>query len=165
MMEAGRFRRDLFYRLGAFVIAIPPLRERPEDIPALALHFLDLLTERHGRPAKGLTPEATSELEHYDWPGNARQLMHTLERLLLLAPDDARIDAALVHQVLSEGRRDRAPRTLAQTLEGYERTVIEAELARCHGVVAQAAAALGVDRTTLSKRCKRLGIRKPRRPT
>jgi two-component system, NtrC family, response regulator HupR/HoxA len=163
MVAEGRFRQDLYYRLRAFVIQIPPLRERRDDISALTLHFLERLTERHGRASMGLTAEAMRLLEAYDWPGNARELLHTLERLLLLAADDSRIDAFLVRQTLSLETRRPGRETLPEALEAYERTLIEAELTRSGGVIARAARALGIDRTTLSKRCKRLGLRTPPR--
>ncbi|MBI5542900.1 MAG: sigma 54-interacting transcriptional regulator [Deltaproteobacteria bacterium] len=159
LAASGHFRKDLYYRLRSFVIELPPLRDRREDVPVLALHFLDRLTERHGMAARGLTAQAMALLEAHDWPGNARELLHTLERLLLLAPQDGRIDADLVRETLSLEQREVPKRTLPKALEDLERSLIEAELARCGGVVARAARALGVDRSTISKRCKRLGIR------
>ncbi|HEY3446972.1 MAG TPA: sigma 54-interacting transcriptional regulator [Myxococcales bacterium] len=159
LVASGHFRKDLYYRLRAFVVELPPLRDRPEDIPLLALHFLDRLTEKHGLAARGVTAQAMALLEAHDWPGNARELLHTLERLLLLAPSGGRIDADLVRETLSLERREVSHRSLPEELEAFERTLIEAALGRSAGVVAVAARALGVDRTTLSKRCRRLGIR------
>jgi DNA-binding NtrC family response regulator/Tfp pilus assembly protein PilZ len=159
LIRAGRFREDLFYRLGAFEVVIPPLRERRDDISVLTLHFLDRLTEQHGRPPKGLTHEAMRLLEAHAWPGNARELLHTLERLLLLAPEDAKVPAELVRETLNLKDEAVANRALPQVLDAYERSLIESALARSGGVIARAARLLGVDRSTLSKRCKRLEIR------
>lgn len=85
-VEAGRFRRDLFFRLGVITLTVPPLRERREDIPLLIQNFMRHLRPRVNRPVTGITPEAVEALQQYDWPGNVRELMNVLERAMLLCP-------------------------------------------------------------------------------
>jgi two-component system response regulator HydG len=88
-IEAGQFRRDLFYRLNVIAMVLPPLRERGEDILALAKHFLGKLARRTGRPEKRLSPASESALLSYPWPGNVRELEHAVERAFVLCPEDA----------------------------------------------------------------------------
>jgi uncharacterized protein (TIGR02266 family) len=162
MVKAETFRQDLFYRLRTFVIPLPPLRERRADIAAMALHFLDIYAERHKHPVPGFTPEAISVLESHGWPGNVRELEHAIEHMLILAPEGKKIDAPLVRDTLgiaASATGEPKERGLDEVLNDYERQLIQAELERAGGVLAKAARTLGVDRTTLSKRCKRLGLR------
>ena len=91
-MAAGRFRRDLFYRLNVFPIDIPPLRQRLEDIPLLVAHFLARSSQRFGKTLQGLTPRASSALFDYDWPGNVRELENMIERGVILAEEGGAID-------------------------------------------------------------------------
>lgn len=164
MVKAGAFREDLYYRLRAFVITLPPLRERRSDIAALAAHFLEVFAERHQRRPSGYAPEAVAVLEGHSWPGNVRELELTVERLVVLSEADQPIDAERVREALRESGPPEAQAassafsTLEEELEEHERQRIQAELVRAGGVVAKAARALGMDRTTLSKRCKRLGL-------
>lgn len=164
MVKAGTFREDLYYRLRAFVITLPPLRERRSDIAALAVHFLELFAERHQRRPSGFSPDAVALLEGHTWPGNVRDLELTVERLVVLCEPGQPIGAAHVREALEESGPAQAEgpvatyATLEEELEDHERQRIQAELARAGGVVARAARALGMDRTTLSKRCKRLGV-------
>ena len=96
MVREGAFREDLYYRLGAFPIRIPPLRERPEDIPLLAEHFLGLFRKETGRPELALSEEALRALQEYRWPGNVRELMNRLERAAILAPPDGVVGPGLL---------------------------------------------------------------------
>ena len=161
----GTFRSDLLYRLRTFVIALPPLRDRREDVPLLADHFLKGLSARHGRPVRGLSLEAKVLLQANDWPGNARELAHTMERLFVLA-GDGEIDAALVREALGlrEVEEPTAARSLSRILEDQERELIRAELDRAGGVIARAARALGLERTTLTRRLRQLGLRGGAKP-
>ena len=163
MVKAGTFRQDLFYRLRTFVIPLPPLRERRADVATMALHFLDKYAERHKHQVAGFTPGAIAVLESHAWPGNVRELEHAIEHMLILAPAGKKIDAPLVRETLgvdaSANGDEAKERGLDDALLDYERQLIQAELERSGGVLAKAARALGVDRTTLSKRCKRLGLR------
>lgn len=161
----GRFRDDLLYRLNVFPIHIPPLRERPGDIPELVAHFTALLTERIGRPLARVTPEAMDALGRHPWPGNVRELANIVERLVILAPrptigaDD--VAAALPPRadhpapLPSPAARDVA---LVEELDRYEKTLITRALSAADGNVAEAARRLSTDRANLYRRMKRLGI-------
>ncbi len=166
LVEEGCFREDLFYRLQAFVLEIPPLRDRVEDISELAAYFLSIFAERHGRRLEGFSSEAESLLRAHPWPGNVRELEHAIERLIVLGNGGGMISAKLVREALELGPAgarppqgpDRGGRTLAEALEDYERRIILAELEHVGGVITRAARSLGMDRTTLSRRMRRLGI-------
>jgi transcriptional regulator with GAF, ATPase, and Fis domain/Tfp pilus assembly protein PilZ len=177
LVAQKQFRQDLYYRLCSFVVRLPPLRERSADIPALAMHFLDQFADRHQRATLGLTAEAMRVLEEHPWPGNVRELEHAMERLVVLCAPGGKIDAALVRETLGRSAfvaaqggdpadghghgvgEGAASLGLDEALRRHERQLILAALERADGVLASAARALGVDRTTLSKRCKRLGLR------
>src|SRR5262249_29669973 len=156
-----RFREDLYYRLAAFVVQLPPLRDRPSDVPVLAMHFLDCYAQKHSHDVAGITAEAMRLIEEHPWPGNVRELENTMERMVVLCAPGAKIDATLVREMLGVGMSTDASsaRTLDDQVADYERQLIVAEMERKGWVIAEAARALGVDRTTLSKKCKRLGIR------
>jgi uncharacterized protein (TIGR02266 family) len=164
MVKEGTFREDLYYRLRGFVLAIPPLRERKGDVQALAQHFVQVFGQRHQRAPGGFTPDAMRLLEEFDWPANVRELHHAVERLVILGEPERPIRAELVQETLglvpvgSAGGGPPAGRSLDDAVAAYERQLIIAQLDRAGGVLAQAARTLGVDRTTLSKRCKRLGL-------
>lgn len=85
MVDAGQFRRDLFFRLQTLVVNVPPLRERPEDIKELAIHYMVKLCERYEMEIKGISPDFTEALQNYSWPGNVRELIHTMEWVLIVA--------------------------------------------------------------------------------
>jgi transcriptional regulator with GAF, ATPase, and Fis domain len=166
LVREHRFREDLYYRLRSFIVALPPLRERRGDIPVLASHFLARFAQRHKRSVAGLTEDALRLLEEHSWPGNVRELEHTLERLVVMCPPGGKVSAALVREALrlaapgiEAAQGELGGRGIDDVLRDYERQIITEELARAGGVLAAAARALGVDRSTLSKRCKRLGLR------
>ncbi len=172
-VEAGRFRRDLYYRLSVFPIETPPLRERKADIPALATHFLKGARARLSRPGVKLTGQDLQRLEAYEWPGNVRELRHVIERAVILAQGDRlRLDLALP-RADAEPRSARAKPTPAER-PGTGAVVSETELKRAarhnillaleqaHGRVygpGGAAELLGIKPTTLTSRMKSLGIR------
>jgi DNA-binding NtrC family response regulator len=164
MVKAGTFREDLFYRLAGFELTLPPLRDRPGDVTALAVHFAGDYAKRHRRGMPSFTPAAMRVLESAQWPGNVRQLAHAMERLVVVCEPHHPIDAGLVQQTLglvpiSAAAPQATESALDDAVEQYERALIIAALDRANGVVTKAAAALKVDRTTLSKRCKRLGVK------
>ncbi|MCL6464481.1 sigma-54-dependent transcriptional regulator [Pseudacidobacterium ailaaui] len=153
-VEKGRFREDLFFRLNTVEIHLPPLRERREDIPLLAAHFLNRYAARYRKSIAGLDPGALQVMLHYSWPGNVRELDHTMERAVLMARG-SRIEA-------SDLGLDQ-PRTTAQaledmSLEAVESILIRKALARCNGNVSQAAEALGLSRGALYRRMEKYGI-------
>lgn len=165
-VERGRFRADLFYRLGVFPIEVPPLRQRREDLPILARHFVAQSARRLHVRAPSLGPEALEQLAGYDWPGNIRELQHVLERAVILGRGRAldldellpRAARAASHAAPSV---DEPLPTLAE-FKRRERALIEAALERSGGKVAGpggAAELLGVKPTTLASKLEVLGIR------
>jgi DNA-binding NtrC family response regulator len=162
LVGKGTFREDLYHRVFVFPIAMPPLRERPDDVPLLANHFAQQIAEQNSWKPRGFTPDALEELGRYHWPGNVRELRNVVERLLLLTDDD--VDAGTVRQVLS-GRQAPAAvasaagsGTLSERVTAFEREVVVRELTS-HGYrVAETARALGLERSHLYKKCQQLGI-------
>jgi two-component system nitrogen regulation response regulator NtrX len=159
MVERGAFRQDLYHRIYVYPLALPPLRERQEDIPALVDHFARQVSEINGWKPKPVSAPAIAALTGYTWPGNVRELRNVVERLLLLA--DGEVDAAAVHLALPRAApASGAPpggATLAARTESYEREVILAELKR-HQRMTDTAKALGLERSHLYKKCQQLGI-------
>jgi transcriptional regulator with GAF, ATPase, and Fis domain len=163
LVRKGAFREDLYHRIFVFPIVVPPLRERPEDIPLLAEHFAGLVAEQNGWKPRGFTPDALEELTRYGWSGNVRELRNVVERLLLLT--DEAVDAGTVRQVLSGkpaaaggAGASRGTGTLAERVTVFEREVMLEQLA-AHGYrVAETARALGLERSHLYKKCQQLGI-------
>lgn len=166
----GRFRRDLFYRLSVFPIAMPPLRERPEDITELAGHFVQLAARRFGKRAPRLTAAAGRELETYTWPGNVRELQHVIERAVLLSRGDVlRLDGLLTHPAaplradLKESGRELSAAVVPEIeWRRREQANLKAALKLAQGRIYGpngAADILGVKPTTLISRLKALGLR------
>jgi two-component system nitrogen regulation response regulator NtrX len=160
LVAKGAFREDLYHRIFVFPIVLPPLRERPGDVPVLADHFAAAVAEQNGWKQRGFEPAALDELARYAWPGNVRELRNVVERLLLLT-DDA-VDAEAVRQVLAS-KHGKAPAhtgsgTLASRVDAFERDVVLAELAAHGHRVADTARALGLERSHLYKKCQQLGI-------
>jgi DNA-binding NtrC family response regulator len=149
-----RFRSDLYFRVSTLILHVPALRERPEDIPAIAQHFLEALGRARGRGTVGLQADAEAALVRYPWPGNIRELRNVLERALLLSGggplsrNDLRFEAPSEESSAEEDL----------TLEELERRHIERVLRRENGHVERAAARLGIPRSSLYERLKRLGI-------
>lgn len=164
----GAFREDLLFRLNVFPIEVPPLRERPGDIPALVTHFASLFRLRTGRASADWSPEAVALLQRYAWPGNVRELANIVERLVILHAGE-RITPREVSRVLPVGE----PAThgppdlpspaaldapLSELLDDYERLLITRALAMANGNIAEAARRLRTDRPNLYRRMKRLGV-------
>jgi DNA-binding NtrC family response regulator len=153
-VAAGRFRPDLLFRLNTVEIRLPPLRERREDIPLLAAHFLQRYAARYRKAVTEFAPEAMEALLHHRWPGNVRELDHTIERAILMA-DEGKVAV----QDLGLGtRRDGPPALDEMRLADAERVLIERALARAGGNVSEAAQALGLSRSALYRRLKRHGL-------
>ncbi|WP_374473913.1 sigma-54-dependent transcriptional regulator [Arenimonas sp.] len=154
----GRFRGDLYYRLNVVSLALPPLRERPEDIDALAEGFLARFARRHGRPARRFAPAAAAALRAYAWPGNVRELQNVVERAVILCPD-AQVGTAWL-QLGVAGAAPSAPAVApgaAVTLDELERAHIAAVLAQAP-TLEEAARTLGIDASTLWRKRKALGL-------
>jgi DNA-binding NtrC family response regulator len=153
LVEQGKFREDLWYRLNVIRINVPPLRERRSDIPLLAQFFLDKANARYNQSAK-LTESGLRALEEYTWPGNVRQIQHMIERLVILTTD-ARIDEDCVFQAVeSMDPRPSAGETLADT----EAEQIRRVLAAAGGNKSRAAKILGIERKTLYRKLEKMGI-------
>ena len=153
---AGRFRQDLLYRLDVIRIRVPPLRERPEDIPILAHHFWRLVAPRVGTRA-ALAQGTVTALSRYSWPGNVRELQNVMSALAVAAPAHGQVRASLLPQVIVGTSAQPATR-LADARLQFERRFIEMALARAGGKRAQAARELGLSRQGLLKMIMRLGI-------
>jgi two-component system nitrogen regulation response regulator NtrX len=164
----GTFREDLYFRLNVIPLAIPPLRERPDDIPALVRHFSQVHRGRTGQPLTSWSTNAVDALARYRWPGNVRELANIVERLAILHPG-REVTSDEIREVLPS-----APTRLAQpaalpnatvldasltdTLDDYERVLITRALSVAGGNIAEAARRLQTDRPNLYRRMKRLGI-------
>ena len=153
---AGRFRQDLLYRLDVIRIRVPPLRERPEDIPILAHHFWRLVAPRVGTRA-ALAQSTVTALARYSWPGNVRELQNIMSALAVAAPAHGQVRASLLPQVIVGASPEPATR-LADARRQFERRFIEVALARAGGRRARAARELGLSRQGLLKMLARLRI-------
>ncbi|MGG3422655.1 sigma 54-interacting transcriptional regulator [Heyndrickxia faecalis] len=167
MVEEGRFREDLYYRLNVIPIRIPPLRERPEDISLLAFHFLQQLNEKYGRKFY-LTPDAINVLECYPWPGNVRELQNIIERLVVTA-DHAAIDGGFVSQFLTFGseRKKMKPvvtriMPLQEAMESVEEQLILQAMNQ-YKTTTKAAKALGISQSSVSRKYQKILNKKNRK--
>ncbi|GLI39330.1 sigma 54-interacting transcriptional regulator [Geobacter hydrogenophilus] len=178
LVKEGKFRSDLYYRLNAFQINIPPLRERKEDIPLLARRFIEKFSAIHGKKLNGFTDKAMRAILAYPWPGNIRELLNMVERGVILAPNGTRIE---LEQMFSAGVHDPIPEfgldssgglgmgtqepvmdlyalvaNGSMTLDGVEASLIESAVKAANGNLSAAARALGLTRPQLAYRLKRL---------
>jgi two-component system response regulator HydG len=150
-VKAGRFRRDLFYRLNVVNLRIPSLRERLEDIPLLAAHFLKLYAERNAKTVKGFTPHAMDRLLKYAWPGNVRELENAVERAVVLLMGDFVSERELPPTLTDSPDDNQSSRRVFGnlTLEEIERIVVQDTLEEVGGNKSKAARRLGINRKTL----------------
>jgi len=172
--ERKTFREDLYYRLNVFPVEVPPLRRRPEDIPALVEHFVREGAKRLGRPAPRVTRALLMRLQAYDWPGNVRELQNVVERALITSrgsqmrvdlPEAGTGDVHAAGLGAREGSGDSAPLLTDAELRRLERANLERALGEARGKIygpQGAAELLGVKPTTLASRMKKLGIARPR---
>jgi two-component system, NtrC family, response regulator AtoC len=159
----GRFREDLYYRLHVVPIAVPPLRDRREDIPLLAQHFIRQYSQQFGRRIEGLSPEALAVLQEYRWPGNVRELQNVIERLVGLAegPLIGLGDLPLDLLVPDHARARMSGFSLVEATEEFERQIVLRMLERVRWNVSEAARLLGVHRNSLKARLARWRLRRP----
>jgi DNA-binding NtrC family response regulator len=150
----GRFRPDLLFRLNTVELPIPPLRERKEDIPLLAAHFLKLYAQRYRKPVKGFEPSALQRMLDHPWPGNVRELDHSTERAVLMSTSDHIQSADLG----LESDRTAAGKIEDLSLEEVENLLIKKALARHSGNISHAADALGLSRSALYRRMQKYGV-------
>ncbi len=151
-VAAGRFRQDLLFRLNTIEIHLPPLRERREDIPLLAAHFLRAYSQRYRKALRGFDAAAQQALASHAWPGNVRELDHAVERAVLMAQGDQVRPSDLG---LRPGGPGSAVRLEEMSLEDVEQYLVQKTLARCGGNVSQAAKALGLSRSGLYRRMQK----------
>jgi Nif-specific regulatory protein len=163
MVREGGFRQDLFYRLHVYPVRMPALRERREDIPLLARHFLDRYAREFGRAVTGFVPEAVERLAVYDWPGNVRELQNEVQRALITRTDGDLIQIddlsprLLGRSAVSDsGDLPRGP--LKDMLDAVERLLLQRALREHHNNKTRAAEALGVTREGLHKKLARFGL-------
>src|SRR5919106_5945054 len=163
-IRAGRFREDLYFRLNVIPIFVPSLRDRQDDIPLLADHFMALMAAEYGRRPKRLASEAAARLQHYDWPGNVRELRNVIERLMIMVPGDtitAQDLAFLGHDgvpAATPAPAEDASLPLAEARERFERDYILQALAAQQGNISRTAELLGVERSNLYKKMRAFGI-------
>jgi len=163
LIDEGKFREDLFYRLNVISLEIPGLRERGEDIPLLAQHFLDNFATKNRKAIKGFTPKAMDHFIKYDWPGNVRELMNAVERGVVLTQSDY-VDVEDLPAVIKPSRQ--GPEDLRDFNEIYEdmpldqveRTFILKTLESADGNKSEASRRLGITRKTLHKKLKKYGV-------
>jgi DNA-binding NtrC family response regulator len=167
LVESGGFRRDLYHRVVVFPVELPPLRRRPEDLPALVEHFARQVSAQNGWKPVGFTDAAIDALKQYAWPGNIRELRNVVERLLLLA--GSVVDAEDVQRALPSTHSSAkavsstasplaAVGPLAERVLTFEREEVLRELERHNRHITQTAKALGLERSHLYKKCQQLGI-------
>jgi DNA-binding NtrC family response regulator len=164
----GRFREDLYYRISAFPICVPPLRERSADIPLLAAHLLKKGQERLGRRVGTLTPEALERLSEYSWPGNVRELENEIERAITLAREGGPIgpdclSERVVTASISSAGIAAASGSLKEARLAFEREYVGTVLQRHGGNATRAARELGISRQMLQSKIKQFGLRSPER--
>ncbi len=155
-VDARTFREDLYFRLGAFVITVPPLRDRREDIPALVHTFLVSATSRMKKDVTSVSPDAMTALMNYRWPGNVRELQHAIERAVIMAHGPSIRVRELPPEVTQKSRHRAGDDTL--DLQEQERVMIERALARFGGNRRRAAAALKISTVTLWRKMKQYGL-------
>jgi DNA-binding NtrC family response regulator len=154
----GTFREDLLFRLNTVEVHIPPLRERSEDVPALASYFLSKYAARYGKQIDGFSSDGMRKLAEHAWPGNVRELEHTMERAVIMCREST-IQAN--HLGLQNSSRPLAPNFSDMSLEQVESLLISKALARYNGNVSQAAEVLGLSRGTFYRRMEKYGLYAP----
>jgi two-component system nitrogen regulation response regulator NtrX len=161
-ISRGNFREDLFYRLNVIPFLVPPLRDRKEDIPLFARHFLKDLAATYGRRPREITDDAVEALMRYSWPGNVRELRNLIERIVIMHPLTTRFERKHLPPLVYRDGHRRAARsefsTLHQARDAYERDFILKKLDENHGNITRAAEVLGLERSHLYRKMKTLGI-------
>ncbi|MGQ9858756.1 MAG: sigma-54-dependent transcriptional regulator [Thermodesulfobacteriota bacterium] len=168
LMREGKLREDLYYRLSVARIHIPPLRQRLEDLPILAQHFIGELASKMGKPQAGLSPEALGELLSHHWPGNVRELAHVLERALITSSSDV-ITAQEIRAAIEGSYQPSAPASertrlsLWETVQALEKSLILDALKKADGVQVEAAKLLGISSKNLWKKMRKHNLGEKKR--
>lgn len=172
-ISAGRFREDLYYRLNVVPVVLPPLEQRREDIPLLAIHFAARYAAERRVVTPDISAEAVAALQAYDWPGNVRQLRNVIERTIILAPGDriGRIDVDMLPPELLSGQAEIIPGNAARSIMGtplrearetFEREYLRVQIRRFSGNISRTATFIGMERSALHRKLKSLGLADPR---
>ena len=166
-VESGQFRRDLYFRIRVIELAVPPLRDRREDIALLAKHFVSEAAARHGRGDKKLSELCLEKLTHYDWPGNVRELKNEIERLVIMSGDANEIEARWLRPPIAEAERPGLPvdlegKTLPEMTKRLERTMILEGLRRTGWNKSETARQLGISRRNLIRKVKQYELEQHR---
>jgi two-component system, NtrC family, nitrogen regulation response regulator NtrX len=161
-ISVGNFREDLFYRLNVIPFSVPPLRERKEDIPMLARHFLKEFATTYGRRSREIADEALDALMRYSWPGNVREVRNVIERIVIMNPTTIRFERKhlppLIYREAGRPAAGTEMSTLHQARSAYERDYILRKLDDNHGNISRTAEVLGLERSHLYRKMKTLGI-------
>jgi two-component system nitrogen regulation response regulator NtrX len=165
-IQAERFRRELYHRLNVVPISVPSLEERREDIPSLALHFIETLNREQGLPLRQLSAEASALLQTMRWPGNVRQLRNVIERVLILGEAGGQIEAREMpgesEAPAEEGRvvlsGTIATMPLRDAREAFEREYLMTQINRFGGNISRTAEFVGMERSALHRKLKSLGV-------
>jgi two-component system nitrogen regulation response regulator NtrX len=168
-IAAGRFREDLYYRLAVVPLRVPALRERREDVPLLARHFIGRSIETTGMARRDLSEDALAAMQAYDWPGNVRELRNLIDWLLIMAPGEARepirpdmlppqVGAAAPAVLKLDRSSEIMTLPLREARELFERQYLEAQLLRFGGNISRTANFVGMERSALHRKLKFLGV-------
>jgi two-component system nitrogen regulation response regulator NtrX len=160
-ISIGNFREDLFYRLNVIPFSVPPLRDRREDIPLLARHFLKEFAAAYSRRTREISDDAIDTLMRYSWPGNVRELRNVIERIVIMNPTVNRLDRKHLPPLVHRDGSRRGPgdhSTLHQARAAYERDYILKKLDENHGNISRTAETIGLERSHLYRKMKTLGI-------
>jgi len=156
MIEEGKFRQDLLYRINTVEIDLPPLRNRYGDVPLLANHFFQLYTKKYKKPLRGFTKEAMKRLEEAEWPGNVRELQHVIERAVIMTETEWINPGDLQMRILNKASEDLELDNY--DLDKVEKTIIVKVMKMHQGNISKAAAELGLTRTSLYRRMEKYGL-------
>jgi two-component system nitrogen regulation response regulator NtrX len=167
LIGQGRFREDLFYRLAVIPIEVPPLRQRPEDIPLLVEHFVGLFSGENAKRPKTISVEALAYFLSYEWPGNVRELRNMVERLVIMTPGDVIGPDALppplrARDAVATADDTQREKTLKEAREAFERAFILGELRAHDWNMTRTADKLGIERSHLYRKLKIYGITPPK---
>jgi DNA-binding NtrC family response regulator len=156
MIDDDKFREDLLYRINTVEIEIPPLRDRPEDIPLLANHYLKLFVKKYKKNIKEINSQTIKKLQHYHWPGNVRELQHSIERAVIMA-DNNILQPSDFHLATSTSKVDDVELE-NYNLDEVEKTIIQKVMKKHSGNISTAARELGLTRTSLYRRMEKHGL-------
>jgi DNA-binding NtrC family response regulator len=166
MVAEGRFREDLYYRLNVVTITLPPLRDRPDDIPILVDHFLKEITAQKHTPPKRVSPDVMRRFQLYRWPGNVRELRNTLESMMVLADGDLLTERDLPERIAEGSIASGNPKEIpvGVTMEELERLAITKALDQYAGNRTHAANRLGISVRTLQRKLRQYELEKRVKP-